>query len=423
MPMSLQKTLTRNKRLSLSAFSMALLALSSSQPVSADTNETIENALKFGQDDAKYGQFKLDLRYRFEQDDTKNPAKEHGDASTIRMRLGYLTPEFHSTQGFSIQGYAEYETNQDFGANTYNSARNEKKEFETIVDPQEHELNQLWISFKGIPDTEVKVGRQRIKIDNDRFIGNVGWRQLEQTFDAVLLTNQSLPNTTVKVGYINQRQTIHSFVQAMQTPFVNASYDFKGYGKLTGYGYFLDNNEAHKASNQTYGVNFDGGKKITDDIKALYRLEYAYQKDHEQNPNNYNADYYHVMAGAKAYAITLKAGMEQLGGNGAGKVFQTPLATLHAFNGWSDQFLTTPENGLRDIYASLSTKVMGVKLMGVYHEFDDDSSNTSYGKEYDFLVVKKFADHYTLLAKYAYFDGDNGRFDAQNFWLEAGVSF
>jgi len=416
--MSLQKTSIRNSRLNVTALSIAMLAISSNQAATAGINETIENALKFGQDDAKYGQLKIDLRYRYEQDNTTNPAKDQGDASVFRMRLGYLTPEF-----FGLQAYAEYEMNQDFGANTYNSTRNGKLEFETIVEPQEHELNQFWISFKGLPDTEIKVGRQRIKLDDDRFIGNVGWRQLEQTFDAVLVTNQSLPNTTVKVGYINQRQTIHSFVQAMQTPFVNISYDFKGYGKLTGYGYFLDNNENHVASNQTYGVSFNGGKEITDNIKALYRLEYAYQKDYEQNPNNYDADYYHVMGGAKVHGIALKAGMEQLDGSGAGKVFQTPLATLHAFNGWSDQFLSTPTDGLRDIYASVSGKVMGVKLMGVYHEFDDDTSSSSYGKEYDFLAVKKFAEHYTLLAKYAYFDGDDGRFDAQNFWLEAGVNF
>ena len=29
---------------------------------------------------------------------------------------------------------------------------------------------------------------------------------------------------------------------------------------------------------------------------------------------------------------------------------QTPLATLHAFNGWADMFLTTPANGLQDLY-------------------------------------------------------------------------
>ena len=418
--MSLYKTLNKNNGLSLSAFSVAFLAVSASPMASAGVNETIENALKFGQDDAKYGQIKMDLNYRYEQDDSKAPNNDKGDASTIRMRLGYLTPEF-----YALQGYAEYETNQDFGANTYNSSRNGKTGYETIVDPQEHELNQLWLSYKGISDTEVKVGRQRIKLDNDRFIGNVGWRQLEMTYDSVLVTNQSLPNTTVKVGYINQAQTIHSYVQAMQTPFVNVAYNFNGYGKLTGYSYLIDNNEAHNRSNQTYGLFFVGETQVTDEVDALYRMEYAFQKDYEQNPNQYEVDYYHLFGGARVYGVTLKAGMEQLGGTGTQQAFQTPLATGHAFNGWADQFLATPKDGLRDVYAEISGKLMGVKLMGVYHDFADDTGSMDYGKEWDFLAVKKFGKHYSLLAKYAYFDADtaSGKFDTQNFWLQAGVSF
>lgn len=416
--MSLQKTLKKNKPFALSAISIAILAISSNQTASANFNESIENALKFGQDDAKYGQVKFDLLYRYEQDDNKTPGINKADASTVRLRLGYLTPE-----AFGLQGYAEYETNQDFGANTYNSTRNGKTSYNTIADPQEHELNRLWLSYKGIADTEIKVGRQRIKLDNDRFIGNVGWRQMEMTYDSVLITNQSLANTIIKVGYINQAQRINSTVQPMQTPFANVSYNFKGYGKLTGYSYLIDNNEVAGTSNQTYGVSFVGDSKVTDDIKALYRLEYAYQKDYQDNPTQYETDYYHLIAGAGIYGVTVKAGMEQLGGQGAGKRFQTPLATGHAFNGWSDQFLNTPNNGLRDVYTSVSGKIMGVKLLGVYHDFDDDTGSMNLGKEWDFQATKSFGKHYSLLAKYAYFDGDNGRTDTQNFWLQAGVKF
>lgn len=408
----------KNYSLKVSAFSLAILAMASSQTAIAGINETIENALKFGQDDAKYGQIKFDLRYRYEQDDTKNPNKDHGDASTIRMRLGYLTPSF-----YGLQAYAEYEMNQDIVENDYNSTRNSKTGYEVIADPQEHELNQFWLSFKGIPDTEIKVGRQRIKLDNDRFIGNVGWRQLEMTYDAALVTNKSLKNTTITAGYINQAQTIKSMVNPMQTPFFNIAYNMNRLGTLTGYVYFIDNNEAHSKSNQTYGLSFDGKTALSDNITALYRLEYAHQKDYEQNPNDYSVDYSHLIGGANLYGVTIKGGMEILGGRGTGRAFQTPLATGHAFNGWSDQFLSTPANGLRDIYGLISTKVMGIKLMGVFHTFDDDSGELSYGKEYDFLAVKKFGKHYSLLAKYAYFDGDNGRFDAQNFWLQAGVNF
>ena len=416
--MSSQNTSGKNRQFSLSALSLAIFAASFNPTASAGVDETIENALKFGQDDAKFGQLKMSLRYRYEQDDTKNPLKDHGDASVFRMRLGYLTPEFHG-----LQAYAEYEMNQDIIENDYNSTRNSKGGYEVIADPQEHELNQLWLSYKGIPDTEIKVGRQRIKIDNDRFIGNVGWRQLEMTYDAVLITNKSLPNTTVKVGYINQAQTIKSTVNPMQAPFFNIAYNMQGLGILTGYTYFIDHNEAHAKSNQTYGVSFVGKMPVGDDFSAVYRLEYAHQRDFEQNPNDYQVDYSHIMGGGDIHGVTLKGGMETLGGHGAGQAFQTPLATGHAFNGWSDQFLATPADGLRDLYGSVSAKFHGVKLMGVYHSFDDDSGHLSYGKEYDFLAVKKFGKHYSLLAKYAYFDGKNGRFDSQNFWIQAGVDF
>jgi len=408
-----------SSKFSLTALSVAILAMSAT--ASAGFDENIENALKFGQDDTKYGQIKFDLRYRYEQDDSKKAGIEKGDASTIRLRLGYLTPEV-----LGFQAYAEYETNQDFGANTYDSTRNGKKgEYQVIADPQEHELNQFWLSYKGLADTQIKVGRQRIKLDNDRFIGNVGWRQMEMTYDSVLITNTSLDNTTIKVGYINQAQTIKSYVEEMETPFVNIAYNFKDYGKLTGYTYLIDNNDNHNKSNQTFGVSFNGGKKINDNIKALYRFEYAFQQDYQQNVNEYEADYFHVVGGANVYGVTVKAGMEQLDGSGKNKVFQTPLATGHAFNGWSDQFLTTPNDGLRDVYASLSTKVHGVKIMGVYHDFADDTGSMDYGKEWDFLVTKKFGKHYSLLAKYAYFDADtaSGKEDTQNFWLQAGVSF
>ena len=416
--MSLQKTSTKRQDLPLSILSLVILIITSTQTASATINATIENALKFGQDDAKYGQIKFDLRYRYEQDDTKNPNKNRGDASVFRMRLGYLTPTF-----YGLQAYAEYEMNQDIVENNYNSTRNGKTGYEVIADPQEHELNQLWLSFKGISDTEIKAGRQRIKIDNDRFIGNVGWRQLEMTYDAVMLTNKSLSNTTIILGYINQAQTIKSEVNPMQTPFFNIAYNMTDLGILTGYGYFIDNNEAHAKSNQTYGVSFDGKTKIREGVTALYRLEYAYQKNYEQNPNNYSVDYSHIIGGINLHGVTFKGGMETLGGRGKGNAFQTPLATGHAFNGWADQFLATPADGLRDIYGLVTGKIKGIKLMGVYHTFNDDSGSLSYGKEYDFLAVKKFGKHYSLLAKYAYFDGDNGRFDSQNFSIQANMSF
>ncbi|MCK5355334.1 MAG: alginate export family protein, partial [Methyloprofundus sp.] len=279
-PISKQKG---HGRFSLRSLSIFILSIFISSPILAisteDFDNSIENALKLGKD-GEYGQIKFDLRYRYENSNTEPKAMmpDTANASTFRLRLGYLTPEFH---GF--QAYAEYEGNQDAGANTYNSGRNGKTKYDVIADPQQNELNQFWLSYKGLADTEFKAGRQRIKLDNDRFIGNVGWRQMEQTYDAGMITNTSLANTTIKAGYIIRVQDIFSRENDMDSVFANIGYDFKGLGKLTGYSYLLDFNEA-KAQNllstQTYGIRFNGGYQVNEDVKALYTAEYAFQKDY-----------------------------------------------------------------------------------------------------------------------------------------------
>ena len=426
--MSLHKTLTKGRHTCLSAFSVVILAMSVSQSSLADINENIENALKFGQADAKYGQIKFDLRYRYENVNTEGPnakgtTSKTANGDTVRLRIGYLTPKF-----VGFQAYTEYEGNQDVFSNSYNSTRNGKTQYDVIADPQQHELNQFWFTYSGLADTEFKVGRQRIKIDNDRFIGNVGWRQMEQTFDAVTVTNKSLANTTFKAGYIINTQDIFSKQNDMNTQFVNLAYDFQRIGKLTGYTYLIDYQESHKLnsnSNQTYGFRFNGGFNIDDTFRALYTAEYAWQKDYRNNPFSYEVDYINVMGGVSAYGFTLKAAMEQLGGQD-GKGFDTPLATKHGFQGWADVFLATPADGIRDMYVSLSKKVMGVKVLGVYHNFDDDTGKTDYGQEFDLVVVKKFGKHYSLLGKYAYYDAENHSLitqDTQKIWVQAGMSF
>lgn len=48
------------------------------------------------------------------------------------------------------------------------------------------EVNQAWVGWKNARFTAT-VGRQRLIFDNARWVANSGWRQNEQTFDAVAL--------------------------------------------------------------------------------------------------------------------------------------------------------------------------------------------------------------------------------------------
>ncbi len=149
---------------------MTLYSLVMSPACMADNvfgfEDTIENALKIGG-----GKVNIDLSWRFEYADDSSP-KRQGYGDPFRIRLGYLTPEFHG-----LSAFAEYEGLQTVFAGKYNSVVNQNNTNRaTIADPERHEVNRLWLQYIGIPGTNLKVGRQRIKFDNDRFIGNVGWR-------------------------------------------------------------------------------------------------------------------------------------------------------------------------------------------------------------------------------------------------------
>ena len=401
--------------------SVALLTLvTAGIHVSADTTQSIEDALKFGNG----GAVKIDTNYRYENVDQDRGAARTANANTLRTRLGLLSPVFHG-----LQGYVEYEGTHVLQAD-YNNGRANKPGYSTVADPGYNELNQMWLSYAGVPDTVIKGGRQRIKLDDDRFIGNVGWRQLETTFDSVLITNQSIKGLTVNVGYIGNVQTFTSTTENINAPIVNANYKLGDYGNLIGYGYWLDytERENYQKSSQTYGLRFinsDKPKKFYDHYSLLYTAEWSYQQDY-QHSSPYQANRFNLMSGFTAYNFSFQGAMEQLNGSGLNRTFDTPLGTNHAFQGWADLFLVTPNDGIRDVFGTVSAKFMdndSLILSGIYHDFTDDAGRVHYGKEWDFQAIKKFGKHYSLLAKYANYDADRYATDTQKIWVQGNVNF
>ena len=421
--------------------SAALLTLSvASHSAMAGVTQEVEDALNFYHY-GKNGAVKIDLNTRFEnvnQDNVRKtplngaPAASQprtANAVTTRLRLGLLSPVFHG-----LQGYAEYEGVYAMDSD-YNSTRNGKTGYSTIADPYENELDQLWLSYAGIPDTLIKGGRQRIKLDDDRFIGNVGWRQLEQTYDSVLIThnNQQLFGLTVNVGYIGNVKTFTSTNNNINAPILNVNYKMGDYGNLIGYGYWLGYTEQanYANSNQTYGLRMTNYQKpgdaykVSDNYGLLYTAEWSIQSDYQNSPQKYTANRYNLMSGFTAYMFTFQGAMEQLDGVGTNKMFITPLGTNHAFQGWADLFLVTPKDGIRDVFGTVTTSLDRgeVALTGVYHAFYDDTGNTHYGDEWDFMATKKFGKHYSLLAKYAYYNADQDSTDTQKVWVQGNINF
>src|SRR5688572_33285828 len=85
----------------------------------------------------------------------------------------------------------------------YNAAGTNGKGYRPVVaDLATTELNQAWLAYSYTNSFSIKGGRQRIVLDNHRFIGDVAWRQNMQTYDAVSAESKPLQSLSLYYGYV-----------------------------------------------------------------------------------------------------------------------------------------------------------------------------------------------------------------------------
>lgn len=401
--------------------SWALLAAIFALPA-AQAQDSLVDAIKNGRP-------LLDIRYRFEYVD-QDGKPENARAHTVRTKLGYETASF-----YDFGALLEIENSTTLGGESFNNTVNRKTRYPVVADPEATEVNQAYLTYGGIPDTRLHAGRRAIKLDNHRFVGNVGFRQNEQTFDSATVTNSTLTNLTAQYSYVFGVQRIFGDDSPVgdfdtRSHLVHLAYDRFEIASISGYGYLLDlDQDAPGLSSKTFGLRAKGAYPIGE-AKLLYTAEFAHQSDYASNPSDFGLPYFLIEPGVTFRGLTAKAGFESLGGDGR-NAFQTPYATLHAFQGWADVFLTTPTDGIEDYYASLSyafdvdglEALDGLKLTGVYHVFEAENSSTDYGSEWDFNISKKFYDRFTLALTYANYSRDQFAADIERFWVTVAFKY
>lgn len=376
----------------------------------------------------------FDARLRYEDVD-QTPLAEEADAETLRVRLGFETGKAWNTT-FLAEGEAVTHLDGHYRNDT-SRARN--LAYPVIPDPESEEINRLQLVNTSLPNTTLTLGRQRIVLDDQRFIGNVGWRQNEQTYDAVRIVNKPLPALTLDATYLNQVNRIFG----RESPqgryhgdgvLTNIAYQF-GFGKLSAFGYLLDFDPITyvptalnpvRVSNETWGTRFAGERPLSK-IKLAYAATYAKQSDYGNNPLTFDLDYYSLELTGTYRQYSLTVGNEVMEGNGV-VGFATPLATMHRFHGWADKFLTTPANGIDDRYASVGYLAKGVAMLDtlaatvVYRDFESERLAQDLGTEVDLQVQAKYQ-RFVALVKVALYDAHEGKTpaayqDTTKYWAQ-----
>lgn len=370
-----------------------------------------------------------EARLRYEYADQEGLATEKSDALTIRARAGLVATS--GTLSATVIGQGNLAV-----IDKYYDGLNGVATRPIVADPENIALYIAQLQYKTKMVT-LTGGRQRIALDDERFVGNVAFRNNGQTFDAMRMELTPAKGLKLDVSYAWSVRTIWGFQgkgarqQAVSGDniFANLSY-VTPVGTLTGFAYLVDQDEAavqaFRLSSQTYGLRLAGAQPLSKAAKLSYQLSYARQADHHANPNNYSADYWLADATLDVKGWKLNAGYEVLGASSGAAFtsFQTPLGTNFKFQGWADKFLTTPANGIRDLYVGggYGWKQLGplsaVALQVAWHRFDSDRLDQHYGDEIDLIAsakVRKTA----LSIRYAHYDARAMATDTDKIWLQA----
>lgn len=365
------------------------------------------------------GELQLSFRYRYEMaDDGTRPDTAH--ASTLKTRLGLTSRPL-----WGLRAQLEVDNVTVVGNRLFDDLHHDSTNRAVVADNQDTEVNQAWISYSGVSGTELKLGRQRINLDNQRFIGGVGWRQNEQTYDSLTLRNGSLENLSLGYSYVfNVNRVFGPDDGRKGTPaemadldssshFLHLDYTGFEFGSLGLYNYRLDFDRAPALSTNTTGVRLNGRFEYFN-----YRLEYARQRDNGGQPIDFDAAYYNLEVGLAMEAVGIRVGLETLESDKGLVGFSTPLATGHKFNGWADRFLATPADGLEDSYVSLHGSVLGGDWQATYHRFESNRGDIEYGDEIDLSYGRTFTENISGLLKYARYRADEFSSDTDKFWLQ-----
>ncbi len=404
--------------------------LKSSKPLTApdDADSSGYDSLK---DALKGGRFWMNFRSRYENVNW-DAKPQQGRGMTLRTRLGYETGKYKHWAGV-----IEFSDTAAIGGVDYNDTLNGKTDRPVIADPASSMVNEVYAKYTNLWDSTIKIGRQRVNFDNQRFIGSVAWRQNEQTLDAISFAKTDLAGVNVVYAYIDHINRIFGPNSPKgnldsNSHVLNMSKSWDDVGKLVGYGYYIDTPSLTTINTFTYGLRFDGGHDF-DKWTMLYTAELAHQNDVASNPQDVSAGYLNAMFGGRIGKFTLKAGYEVLDGalDAGSNPFSTPLSTAHAHNGWADQFITANglnnvAGGIEDMTLSVGYKFGKTSLKAIYHDFSPErGAGSDYGTEINLLAVHKFDNGIDLGLKYADFNANagGGYVDKQVAWAWLYYSF
>lgn len=413
------------------------MILTSTILAAAIAAETPDPTIKEALTEGKLG---VDMRLRYERvAETKLPSTVEGkaDALTVRLALGYTTKVWNG-----LSASAQYEGVFAL-VDHYNAYPGTASKYPVVADPEDSGLNQAWIRYEKAGETwsgKATVGRQELNLLNQRWLGAVAWRQNHQSFDAAALAAKLPAGLTLDYDYLRGVHRIvgdHAPALAFGS---DGETDMEGHAfalawkadkkvSVSGYGLLVDMDKPYAGiSSSTLGVRVAGPWNVSETVSIPFAIDVAQQGEYGGRTTEFSGDYLAAEGGITWQGVSAKLMYEKLGSDEGTAAVQSPFATLHAFNGWADVFLTTPVQGLVTKGLVIDGPVPGLPRVAATfaaYQFTSDEGDLDFGREIDLqLTWKPVANDKELLlgAKVAWFEGEDAFTGTRAYAAETNVS-
>jgi hypothetical protein len=394
----------------LGALATGLVGISAAQAAPADTS--LLGAITGGKP-------MLEVRTRYEHwDQTKTATlTENGQQLTTRARFGWETASYKN-----FKALVDFENVTWLGPVRFAITANggpplngaDKAKYPAINDPEGTELNRLQLAWTPSKAAQVTLGRQRIQLDDSRFVAAAPWRQDEQTFDAVRI---DIDKGRLKGTYVYADKVNRTLAELRDwdsdSHFVNFGWTFAPELRVQALVYAFDFEQAPASSNITKGLRATGKRKVGP-YEIAYTATFARQTDWRHRTTAFELDYAGFDISATRGPFTLKAAHDSLEGDGV-RGFGSAIGAAHGVNGWADAWsagggVKNFPDGLEDTNFTLTMKPKWSwlpsksEILVRHHDFNNNRTNVDLGHEWNLMYAAPISQHWSMQWKYADFN-------------------
>jgi hypothetical protein len=357
------------------------------------------------------GRFEAEVRPRYNHiEESDRPLVTEG--GTLRAVAAWHSAPWHGLR-LTLEGiHAAH-----FGPERFNDdpARFATSPYPLLPDPRHTGWNRAHVDYSPIEGVRIRAGRQRLRLDNQRWISDNDFRQVPQLFDGVTVAHDLPANARVTAGHYTRIRDTSGDAQDVKLTVLNAAWNPAPGHAVAAYGYFHDQpktaNFTGFADNsyRAIGVRAEGTAWRWGRFDVPYVAELAVQRPHGGGDRRIRAKYWRVGAGLATGAWTVRMDHETRGSNAGQYGMQMPLTDFYGFNGWTLHFFTVPPEGLRDRWATLRYAVGPLTLYVEGHRFRSDFGALDLGREADVGVTWEAGPGTHLRLQHARYDPGSGR--------------